>query len=159
MPHPAATLTPQMRARYGLAPMARWKRVLAWLVAVLLVAAVVGVGWRLSSPAVTYRLLLFDVDSPSLVTVKFEVSRPADRPAVCVLRAQDFYHHDVGYATVTVPPGASRVQPTYPLATRAEAVNAEVLGCALDQAPVRVPPPQFPPGTVNPPQQPSVAGR
>jgi hypothetical protein len=147
-----------MRARYGLAPTARWKRALGWLVALLLVAGVVGLGWLISSPAVTYQLLLFRIDSPALVTMKFEVSRPADRTAVCVLRAQDFNHQDVGYATVTVPPGAGVVQPTYPLATRAEAVNAEVLGCALDQAPVRVPEPQFPPGTTNPPQQPSVAG-
>lgn len=158
MPHPDATLSPQLRARYGLVPMARWKRALGVLVALLLVGGVVGLGWWISSPALTYQLVAFRIDSPALVTMRFEVSRPADRTAVCVLRAQDVNHQDVGYATVTVPPGTGRVQPTYPLATRAEAVNAEVLGCALDQAPVRVPEPDFPPGTANPPQQPSVAG-
>lgn len=158
MPHPDVALSPQLRARYGLAPTARWQRTAGWVIAAVLVVGVVWVGWLLASPAVTWRLVLFRVDSPSLVTVKFEVSRPADRTTVCVLRAQDWNHQDVGYATVTVPPGADRVQPVYPLATRARAAGAEVLGCDLDQAPVRVPVPAFPPGTVNPPQQPSVAG-
>lgn len=158
MPHPDVALSPQLRARYGLAATARWKRTAGWVVAAMLVVGVVWAGWLLSSPAVTWQLLLFRVDSPTLVTMRFEVSRPPDRTAVCVLRAQDWNHQDVGYATVTIPPGAGLVQPTYPLATRASAVNAEVLGCALDQAPVRVPAPAFPPGTVNPAQQPAVAG-
>ena len=70
---------------------------------------------------------------------------------------QDESHHDVGYATVTVPPGSGTCCPRTRLATRATATIAEVLGCGLDDAP-QVQGPQFPPGTANPPQQPSVAG-
>lgn len=158
MPHPDVVLSPELRARYGLAPTARWQRAAGWVGAALFVAGVVWIGWLLSSPAVTWQLVRFRVDSPALVTVQFEVSRPADRTAVCVLRAQDWTHQDVGYATVTIPPGSGKVQPVYPLATRAGAVNAEVLGCGLDQAPARVPAAEFPPGTVNPSQQPTVAG-
>ena len=47
-----------------------------------------------------------------------------------MIRAQDITHADVGYATVTVTRGREYVQPTYPLATRARATTAEVLGCA-----------------------------
>jgi hypothetical protein len=68
-----------------------------------------------------------------------------------VIRAQDVTHADVGYATVTITRGRDYVQPTYPLATRARATTAEVLGCAPSQAPP-TDPPQFPPGTTNPPQ-------
>jgi hypothetical protein len=49
------------------------------------------------------------------------------------------------------------VQPTYPLATSSRATTAEVLGCSDDGVP-RVDPAQFVPGTVNPPQVPTIDG-
>lgn len=157
MPTSATDLTPELRARYGLAPVARWKVVVGALVGAALLAAGGYFGWRVANPAVTTQVLAYQVLSAQEVTVTFTLSRPAGRTVGCVVRAQDESHHDVGYATVTVPPGSADLIVTYPLATRASATIAEVLGCGLDTAPP-VQGPQFPPGTANPPQQPSVAG-
>ena len=157
MPTSATDLSPALRARYGLVPVARWKVVVGAVVALVLVAAAGYAGWRIVNPAVTATVVAFRVVSPQEVAVTFDLNRPPDRTAVCVVRAQDESHHDVGYATVTVPPGSGHLLPTYRIATRATATIAEVLGCGLDVAP-QVQAPQFPPGTANPPQQPSVAG-
>jgi hypothetical protein len=74
-----------------------------------------------------------------------------------VLRAQNEKHADVGYATVRITRGRDYVQTTYPLATYGRATTAEVLGCAPNDPP-RVDPPQFLPGTTNPPQVPTIEG-
>ncbi len=158
MPSTMSELTPQLRARYGIAPVARWKVAAGVAVG----AAVVGVGgyagWKLVNPPLSWQVVAYDAVSPDLVHVTFQIDRPADRTAYCTLRAQDYNHHDVGYATVRIAPGTARVQGTYALATRTQAVAGEVLGCALDAPPVRVPAPAFPPGTVNPPQSPTFGG-
>jgi hypothetical protein len=137
--------------------MAWWKRVLGISLGAVLVA-VLGYGaWQVSDPSVNWQVTAYHVVSPQLTTISFEVSRDARTTVVCVIRAQDVNSADVGYATVTIPPGAATVQATYPLATRATAVIIDVLGCA-DNGPPQVDEPQFPPGSTNPPQQPSVAG-
>ena len=97
------------------------------------------------------KLLAFSVVDDSRVDITFEVRRDSLTDTVCVIRAQDITHADVGYATVTITRGREYVQPTYPLATRARATTAEVLGCAPSEAPP-TDPPQFVPGTTNPPQ-------
>jgi uncharacterized membrane protein len=146
-----------MQARYGVTPAAGWKRALAVALGAVLLAGLGYGAWLVSNPAVSWEVTAYEVVSPHLATVTFQVNRRAGTTVVCVVRAQDQASTDVGYATVTIPAGAAQVTPTYPLATRAEAVIIEVLGCADNRAP-KVPAPQFPPGTANPPQQPSVAG-
>ena len=73
--------------------------------------------------------------------------------AYCVLRAQDQRKTDVGYATLTLPAGEKRFDVTYGLKTESRAVLAQILGCS-NTLPVRVPPPNFPPGVVIPAQDP-----
>lgn len=157
MPSPADGLSPQLRARYGLVPMPLWKRALGIGTVVVLVAAVGYAAWQISNPSVTWQVTGYHVASPQLTTITFELQRNARTTVQCVIRAQDRDNTDVGYATVTIAPGAADVAATYPLATRATAVIIDVLGCS-DNGPPDVADPQFPPGTTNPPQQPSVAG-
>ena len=144
-------LSPAMIARYGLSPRPAWQRALGISLIAVLVGLLAFGGWRLANPDITYKVLAFSVQSDSAVSITFEVRRPSDRPVVCVIRAQGGDRTDVGYATVTITPGRAYVQPAYLLRTRATAFIVEVLGCALDQPP-EVLPPQFPPGTTNPPQ-------
>lgn len=128
--------------------------------AVLVVAclAIAGIlafgGWtalRLGNPAVQSKLLTWNARAPEHTDITFEIRRPAELDAECVLRVQDQTHHDVGYATVSVPAGTSYVQETYSVATRAPGYAAELLGCyAAGNVTAR--PPDFPPGTSNPPQ-------
>lgn len=157
MPSPADTMSAQMRARYGLVPGPWWKRVLAVGVGAVLVAALLYGAWQVANPSVTWQVTAFHVRSPQLTTISFDLQRSARTTVDCVIRAQDQDSTDVGYATVRIPPGAAELAVTYPLATRATAVIVDVLGCS-DNGPPRVPDPQFPPGTANPSQQPSVAG-
>jgi hypothetical protein len=157
VPSPASALSPELQARYGLAPMAWWKRALGISLGAVLVA-VLGYGaWQLSDPSVNWQVTAYHVVSSQQTTISFEVTRDARTTVVCVIRAQDENNADVGYATVTIPPGAAAVRATYPLATLSTAVIIDVLGCA-DNGPPQVDEPQFAPGTTNPPQQPTVAG-
>ena len=154
---PAPTLSPAMAARYGTGRTSRGLlAVVAVVVAVFL--AVIGlITWRLATPGVQVNLLRFVVVDDSRVDVTFEVRRDAVSTTVCVLRAQSPTHADVGYATVEISPGREYVQATYPLATESRATAAEVLGCGVGEPP-RVDPPQFLPGTTNPPQVPTIDG-
>lgn len=100
------------------------------------------------------RLVSWKVLGPDRVDLTIQVAPNPDAEIICVLRAQDSNRIDVGYATVTFPPGPRdpAVIDTYALRTLAPAYTAELLGCEIGEAP-RVAPPQFPPG-VAPPQQP-----
>ena len=146
-----------MSARYGVRPTSRVLVAVVACLAVAFTAGVAWIGWRLATPAVQVKLLAFDVVDDNRLDVTFEVRRDTLTDTVCVVRAQDIRHSDVGYATVTITRGRDYVQPTYTLATRARATVAEVLGCAASEPP-RVDPPQFPPGTTNPPQRQVIDG-
>lgn len=146
-----------MALRYGTDRRSRVGAVAVGVVVALFLLVVAVVGWKLATPAVSSAVLRFEVVSDSQVTVTFEVHRRGSGPTVCVLRAQGEKHEDVGYATVTITPGRDYLQPTYPLATAARATSADLLGCGQGSAPA-VDPPQFPPGTVNPPQVPTIDG-
>jgi hypothetical protein len=151
-------LSPAMQARYGIKP--RSPIAIAG-VALLAFGFVALIGWitlQLASPGVQTQLVTFTVTSATNVDVTFDVQRDGQLPTVCVLRARDVHHVDVGYARVQITPGRSLLRINYPIATLAPATSAEVLGCANNADP-RVDPPQFAPGTVNPPQQPTVDGR
>ncbi len=154
---PADTLTPQMTARYGIGRTSRGL-VVGNVAVVAVFLAVVGViTWRMATPGVQSSLLRFAVVSDSRVDVTFDVRRDTLSDTVCVLRAQSVTHADVGYATVTIAAGREYLQTRYPLATSSRATTADVLGCSAGSAP-RVDPPQFVPGTTNPPQVPTVDG-
>jgi hypothetical protein len=148
---PQQELSPAMAARYGVGPTSRPLIAVITLLAVGFLALLGFITWRLATPPVQVKLLTFRVVDDSRADVTFEVRRDTLTDTVCVIRAQDTRHTDVGYATVRITRGRDYVQPTYPLATRARATTVEVLGCEPNEAP-RVDPPQFPPGTTNPPQ-------
>ena len=154
---PEQTLSPALAARYGVGRTSRGLVLgIALLVGVFL--AVIGfVTYRLATNGVQSTLLRFTVASDTRVDVTFDIHRDDVTDTICVLRAQNEKHADVGYATVRITRGRDYVQATYPLATYGRATTAEVLGCAPNDPP-RVDPPQFLPGTTNPPQVPTIDG-
>jgi hypothetical protein len=153
------TTTPSaaLAARYGEDRSRRGTYVLVAVVVAVFLGLVALVTYWLSASSVASQLTGFAVVSDQRVDVTIEVSRDVGATTTCVLRAQDVHHQDVGYATVTIPPGRADLQATYPLATTGRAATAEVLGCADGKAP-RVQSPNFPPGAVNPSQQPTIDG-
>ncbi len=150
-------LSPAMRARYGVDHRSPLLTVGVATVVVVFAAVLGWVGWHLATPSVQASLLGFKVIDSTRVDVRLDVVRDGSTETVCVIRAQDVHHSDVGYATVTIGRGRDRVSPTYPLATLAQATTAELLGCEEGVAP-RVDPPSFLPGTTNPPQVPTLDG-
>lgn len=150
-PYRAAQLSPEMRARYGM-DRGNWRTI---TVVVIVIALFFGaVAWatvNLGRESVQSRLLTWSVTSPEEAHLEFEVRNPTSEAAICVVRAQDDKHIDVGYAQVSVPAGDDYVRVPYDLATLASAFTVELLGCASGGVP-SVALPNFPPG-VAPPQQ------
>jgi hypothetical protein len=144
-------LPPRLQDRYGYRRTPRWAIA---LVAVVCLALAVFGGWtanRVANPDVRWKLLAWQAVDADHSTVSFEVRRPGAATVECAVRAQDRYRQDVGYATITIPPGPEYLQETYPLATRSLAFTVEVLGCDTPGN-LYVAPEQFPPGTSNPTQ-------
>ena len=144
-------LPAHIQLRYGV----RRRRVVPVLIGIL-IAGVVSASlayatFRQQNPSVSSQLLTFEVVSPTQVSVTWELARGAELTSYCVVRAQDIYRTDVGYATVTVAGGSDYEQITYLLTTNGQAVLAEVLGCSNSQN-MRVPPANFPPGVKIPEQ-------
>lgn len=144
------TLPPDLQRRYGVGRRSTVTMVLVGILAAVLVVASSWTAWTLANPPVRSKLLTWSVE-PDHARVTWEVRRSGATEVVCVIRVGDAKRHDVGYATVTIPPGADYEQPTYDVRTRAPGRIVELLGCAAGEAPT-VEPPQFPPGTENPPQ-------
>lgn len=140
-----------MQARYGLdrRPVGRW--IAIGVIAVAALAAFAWVTFALIRPTVDSRLITWSVVGPDRADLTFEIDRAADGDVTCVVRGQDEDRVDVGYATVVIPAGASRVSTTYSMRTLAPAYTVELLGCAFGDGP-RVPPPQFPAGVIPPAQ-------
>ncbi|TAK68661.1 MAG: DUF4307 domain-containing protein [Actinomycetota bacterium] len=145
-------LPANLRLRYGVRGRPAWVVPVIVMAVAILVGAGGLVALRLTDQPVRSTLLTWRVVAADRVDVTFEVRRPADQPVVCVLRAQDADHVDVGYAELTLPAGTAYEQPTFRLRTLAPAFAAEVLGCGAGARPRDVPPPQFPPGVAPPPQ-------
>lgn len=144
-------LSPRLRDRYGYR---RTPRTAIAVVVLLGLALAVFGGWtanRVANPDVRWKLLAWKAVDAGHSTVSFEIRRAATSTVECVVRAQDKNRQDVGYATLSIPPGPDYLQETYPLATRALAFTVEVLGCDTPGN-LYVPSEQFPPGTSNPPQ-------
>lgn len=144
-------LPAHIELRYGV----RRRRVVPVLIGILIASVVSGslayATFRQQNPSISAQLLTFEVISPTQVNVTWEMARGPELTSYCVVRAQDVFRTDVGYAIVTVPGGTDYEQITYPLTTNGQAVLAEVLGCSNSQV-LRVPPANFPPGVKIPEQ-------
>lgn len=144
-------LPAHIELRYGV----RRRRVVPVLIGILIASVVSGslayATFRQQNPSISAQLLTFEVISPTQVNVTWELARGPELTSYCVVRAQDVFRTDVGYAIVTVPGGTDYEQITYPLTTNGQAVLAEVLGCSNSQV-LRVPPANFPPGVKIPEQ-------
>jgi len=150
-------LSPAMQARYGVKHRSPLTIAGVALLAIGFVALIGWITWQLASPSVQTQLVKFTVASDTKVDITFDLQRNGQVPTICALRARDIHHVDVGYARVEITPGRDSLRINYPIATLARATSAEVLGCANNADP-KVDAPQFAPGTVNPPQQPTVSG-
>lgn len=142
-----------MQLRYG-------KPRRPWLLMLFGTALIIGVSAGLLSiliqfvnPPVRGKLLSFEVLSPELSEITWEVRRGANQDVVCALRAQDFYRADVAYALIPLPAdGQTYAQPSFTLNTNDEAFTVEVLACVAEGELLPTAGLQFPMG-VEPPQQ------
>ena len=146
-----SNLPAHIQLRYGV----RRRRVVPVLTGILIAGVVSGslayATFRQQNPSVSAQLLTFEIVSPTQVNITWELARGPELTTYCVVRAQDIFRTDVGYATVTVAGGTDYEQISYPLTTNGQAVLAEVLGCSNSQN-FRVPPANFPPGVKIPEQ-------
>lgn len=143
-----------MITRYGLDRRPWGTMIGAGILVVGFALALVFVTTGLSRDTVTATLVSWDDSAPDHVSVSFDVQRQGTDTVTCVIRAQDKSRADVGYADISIPPGASTLRIDYELRTLAPAYVVELLGCSVGLA-ANVRQPQFPPGVV-PPDQPWV---
>ncbi len=143
-----------MQARYGMDRRPIGRVVAITLIVLAFAGVLVWIAIVQSAEPARSRLVSWQVLGPDRVDLTVQIAPNPEAEVVCVLRAQDSNRIDVGYATLTVPPGPRdpAVIQTYALRTLAPAYTAELLGCEIGEPP-RVAPPQFPPG-VAPPAQP-----
>jgi len=115
------------------------QRVLAVLLGVLFLGLVAAVLFtlfaRYGGDAVRGRVISYDVESDSRVTVAVEVVKNTDSKAYCVIRARDRGGAEVGRDVAVLDPSGTpdrTVRGTFPLATTARAVTGEVGACTAD---------------------------
>lgn len=115
--------------RYGVKQSRSW-------VAVALITAIVGVGWitwaglHHSNPAIRSQLITFVVNNDREVSVRYSVDRHSTTAiTVCTLIARDYDKNIVGQLDQEIPAGLAKVELVTVVATRSEAVNADVSSC------------------------------
>jgi hypothetical protein len=98
--------------------------------------AIAGIGWLTwaglhhSNPPIRVQLISFTVDSDRETSIRYSVDRNGvDSSIICTLIARDYYKNIVGQLDEEVPAGQGKVELRTSVATRIEAVNADVLGC------------------------------
>ena len=115
--------------RYGIKKGRNW-------VGFAIFIAITGIGWLTwaglhhSNPAIRVQLISFTVESDRETSIRYSVDRNGvDGPVICTLIARDYYKNIVGQLDEEVPAGQGKVELRTSVATRIEAVNADVLGC------------------------------
>jgi hypothetical protein len=88
------------------------------------------IGWQQAHPQIQGTVVKFAPGTNS-VTVTFEVDKPADRAAMCVLVAEDVSHAVIGSANVPVPAGRARSTMAIGLDTTGNVNTAIVQSCSL----------------------------
>ena len=115
--------------RYGI------KKGQNWLGFAVLIA-IAGIGWLTwaglhhSNPPIRVQLISFTVNSDRETSIRYSVDRDGvEGPVVCTLIARDYYKNIVGQLDEEIPAGQGKIEQRTSVATRIEAVNADVLGC------------------------------
>jgi hypothetical protein len=115
--------------RYGIKKGVNWVGFAVFL-------AIAGIGWLTwaglhhSNPPIRVQLISFTVENDRETSIRYSVDRNGvDGPVICTLIARDYYKNIVGQLDEEVPAGQGKVELRTSVATRIEAVNADVLGC------------------------------
>ena len=115
--------------RYGIKKGVNWVGFAAFL-------AIAGIGWLTwaglhhSNPPIRVQLISFTVENDRETSIRYSVDRNGvDGPVICTLIARDYYKNIVGQLDEEVAAGQGKVELRTSVATRIEAVNADVLGC------------------------------
>lgn len=109
---------------------------LVYVVIALIVAVVAG-GWGYvmltasGNPLVTPQVITFDASAADSAEITFTVHKPADRAAICRLRALDTGHAEVGSRVIDVPAGKAKLTLTERLRTSSQATAVYVDYCDL----------------------------
>ncbi|GAA3837974.1 hypothetical protein GCM10022226_70180 [Sphaerisporangium flaviroseum] len=85
------------------------------------------------NPDVLTEVIAFEVGGTNSITITFQTHKPADREAVCRLRATDTDHVEVGTRDVVLPRGQADSRLTERLQTSARATSGHVQYCYLVQ--------------------------
>ncbi|CAB4575748.1 MAG: DUF4307 domain-containing protein [Actinobacteria bacterium] len=115
--------------RYGIKKGQNW-------VGFAVLIAIAGIGWLTwaglhhSNPPIRVQLISFTVNSDRETSIRYSVDRDGvEAPVVCTLIARDYYKNIVGQLDEEIPAGQGKIEQRTSVATRIEAVNADVLGC------------------------------
>ncbi|MFD1940503.1 MULTISPECIES: DUF4307 domain-containing protein [Nonomuraea] len=102
----------------------------------VLVAIIAG-GWgyvmwsATGNVGVTKQVIAFDATRPESAEITFEIAKPADRAAVCRLRATDANHVEVGSKEVKIPAGEGYTRLKESLDTSGQASSVHIQYCNL----------------------------
>jgi len=145
-----ASVPAHLHARYGIGPARPWLRVALSAVGIALVGGLLfAVSRPLAHPTDT-TLINWKVDGET-VALAWSVERVDDASVICVVRAQDADHYDVGYALVRIQHTAGRPGFHSVLHTRGTAYAVPVPECAQESQ-MRAAGPHFRPGLLPPAQ-------
>lgn len=89
------------------------------------------IAWQMSHPAIQGTVTSFNAATATSVIVTFEVDKPADKSATCVLVAVDGHGSVVGTASVPILSGRAKNVQTYTLQTTTTANTVTVQTCKL----------------------------
>jgi hypothetical protein len=100
---------------------------------------IIGVAWTIwaglhqAEPRISYTLVAFNNKDPRNTEIRYIVNRrDPSIPATCTIAARDFYKTIVGQIDDRIPAAKGAIERTVTIPSRADAVNAGVVGCYLD---------------------------
>ncbi|MEU8245309.1 DUF4307 domain-containing protein [Nonomuraea sp. NPDC048916] len=115
----------------------RGGRLVVHVVIGVLVAIIAGgwgyVMWSMtgSSTGAASQVVSFTVEGPNQAEITFDVDKPADRAAVCRIRALDVNHAEVGSKEVKIPAGEGSKRLKERLGTSVQATSVHIQYCNL----------------------------
>src|SRR5699024_2894884 len=123
-----------IRARYGRGRRANSNTLIvaAVVISAIALALMVWIGLGFSKAQATSKVISFNVVDSGLTTLHFEVSKPADRTAECMVEALSTGYTQVGVKTVTIGPAETESVPLFEEINTSElATTAVVDHCVI----------------------------